>query len=104
MVPLPDCAHVHRELSRPGVSRELLWHEYKSAHPDGLEYTAFCNHYRRWRASQEVVFRQVHVPGDKLFVDYAGHTMPVVDPVTGALVTDLRPDWLGSHARALIAR
>lgn len=121
-VPLPDCAHVHRELSRRGVTRELLWHEYKSAHPDGLQYTAFCNHYRRWRASQEVVFRQIHAPGDKLFVDYAGHTMPVVDRATGAVRyaqlfvavlgcsnytyaeatwSQTLPDWLGSHTRAL---
>ncbi len=121
-VPWPDYAEVHRELSRRGVTRELLWHEYKSAHPDGLQYTAFCNHYRHWLATQEVVLRQVHVPGDKLFVDYAGQTMPVVDRLTGevrhaqlfvavlgcsnytyadATWSQTLPDWLGSHGRAL---
>ncbi len=49
--PLPDCAHVRREVSQRGGTRELLWHEYKTAHRDGLQYTAFCNNYRCWRAS-----------------------------------------------------
>ena len=121
-VPLPDFAHVHRELGRRGVTRELLWQEYKCANPEGMQYTAFCNHYRRWRASQEPVLRQVHVPGDKLFVDYAGHTVPVIDRTTGqarnaqifvavlgasnytyaeATASQSLPDWLGSHGRAL---
>jgi len=121
-VPWPDYAEVHRELARRGVTRELLWHEYKTTHPNGLQYTAFCNHYRHWLATQEVVLRQVHTPGDKLFVDYAGQTMPVVDRLTGevryaqlfvavlgcsnytyAEVTwsQALPDWLGSHGRAL---
>ena len=90
--------------------------------PTGLRYTAFCNHYRRWCATQEVVFRQVHTPGDKLFVDYAGHTLPVIDRLTGeehraqifvavlgasnytyaeATGSQSLPDWLGSHVRAL---
>ena len=121
-VPWPDYAHVHRELARRGVTRELLWHEYKTAHPDGLQYTAFCNHYRRWRATQEVVLRQTHAPGDKLFVDYAGQTIAIVDRTTGAsrhaqlfvavlgcsnytyaeaTWSQALPDWLGSHGRAL---
>ena len=121
-VPLPDFAHVERELGRRGVTRELLWREYKSAHPEGLQYTAFCNHYRRWRASQALVLRQIHAPGDKRLKDYAGHTMPVVDRTTGegkhaqlfvavlgcsnytyaeATWSQTLPDWLGSHARAL---
>jgi transposase len=122
-VPLPDCAHVHRELAHRGVTRLLLWQEYKSEHPDGLQYTAFCIQYRRWLCSQELVFRQVHVPGDKLFVDYAGQTVPIVDRHTGELRaaqvfvavlgasnysyaqaswTQALPDWLGAHVRALV--
>ena len=120
--PLPDFAAVHRELARRSVTRWLLWQEYKAQYPEGLQYTAFCNQYRRWLATQELVFRQVHVPGDKLFVDYAGQTMPVTDRSTGELreaqifVAVLgasnytyaeaswgqsAPDWLGSHVRAL---
>jgi len=120
--PLPDFAAVHAELARKGVTRWLLWQEYKAAHPDGLQYTAFCIHYQRWHSAQAVVLRQVHAPGDKLFVDYAGQTVPVVDRHTGELRdaqvfvavlgcsnysfaeatwTQALPDWLGSHVRAL---
>lgn len=45
-IPLPDCSAIHAELSRKGVTRALLWQEYKAAHADGLEYSAFCDHYR----------------------------------------------------------
>ena len=72
-VALPDFAHVQRELSRPGVTRMLLWQEYKAEHPDGLQYTAFCIHYRRWlERAAEPVMRFEHRAGDKCFVDYAG--------------------------------
>ena len=118
---MPDFEQVHRELARKGVTRELLWREFKSATPQGVQYTAFCNGYRQWLATREPVFRQVHVPGDKLFVDYAGHTVPITDRHTGQLanaqifvavlgasnytfaeatLTQTLPDWLGSHVRA----
>ena len=84
-VPAPDFAGVHRELARRGVTRWLLWQEFKAAHPDGVQYTAFCNQYRRWLATQELVFRQVHLPGDKLFVDYAGQTVAIIDRLSGEL-------------------
>ena len=120
--PRPDFAHLHRELGRRGVTRLLLWEEYKSGHPDGWQYSVFCDQYRRWLARQELVLRQDHVPGDKLFVDYAGQTVPVVDRYTGevraaqifvavlgcsnfsyaeATWTQGAADWLGSHVRAL---
>ena len=82
--PQADFAHVHRELVRPGVTRMLLWQEYKAAHPDGWQYSIFCERYRRWLQTQELVLRQQHTPGDKLFVDYAGQTMPVIDRLSGA--------------------
>ena len=121
-VPLPDYAAVHAELAGRGVTRLLLWQEYRAANTDGLQYTAFCNGYRRWRATQELVFRAVHAPGDKLFVDYAGQAVAVVDRGTGevraaqifvavlgcsnysyaeASWTQASADWLGSHVRAL---
>jgi transposase len=53
--PLPDFAHVHAELKRKGVTRQLLWQEYRAAHPDGCEYSAFCDHYRAWLATQDAV-------------------------------------------------
>jgi len=121
-VAMPDFPAVHRELGHRGVTRLLLWQEYKAAHPQGVQYTAFCLRYRRWLLSQEWVFRQVHAPGDKLFVDYAGQTAAVTDRATGeirdaqvfvavlgasnysyaeATWTQALPDWLGSHVRAL---
>ncbi len=120
--PQPDFAEMHAELSRRGVTRLLLWQEYKAAHPDGWQYSVFCDQYRRWLLSQELVLRQQHAPGDKLFVDYAGQTVPVIDRYTGeireaqifvavlgcsnytyaeATFTQQLGDWLGAHVRAL---
>jgi len=120
--PQPDFAALHRELQRRSVTRLLLWEEYKSAQPNGWQYSVFCDQYRRWRAHQEVVLRAEHAPGDKLFVDYAGQTVPIVDRHSGecraaqifvavlgcsnftyveATWTQGAPDWLGSHVRAL---
>jgi len=83
--PLPDWAEVHRELSRNGVTLELLWLEYKAAQVDGYQYSRFCDLYRQWRGTLDVVLRQAHGAGEKIFVDYAGHTASVVDPETGEL-------------------
>lgn len=119
---LPDFAELHAELKRPGVTRLLLWQEYKALHPDGWQYSVFCDQYRRWLATQDVVLRQTHVPGEKCFVDYAGQTVGIVDRHTGevhaaqifvavlgassytfaeATWTQQLCDWLGSHVRAL---
>lgn len=81
--PLPDWAWVHRELQRKGVTLSLLWQEYRERHPDGLGFTAFCNHYRAWARRLPRRMRQRHTAGEKLFVDYAGATVPVIDPATG---------------------
>ena len=81
--PLPDFADSHRELRRKSVTLMLLWMAYKAAHPDGLMYSAFCERYRAWRDHLDVVMRQTHLAGDKLFVDDAGQTMPVIDRMTG---------------------
>jgi transposase len=74
---------VYRELRRKGVTLTLLWQEYKAVYPDGYQFTQFCEHYKRWLGTQELVMRQHHRAGEKLFIDYAGQTMPVVDPKTG---------------------
>jgi len=83
--PTPDWAQVHAERKRPGVTLQLFWLEYKQAHPDGYQYTQFCAHYHRWCAQLDPVLRHVHAAGEKVFVDYAGQTMWVVDPQTGAV-------------------
>ncbi len=118
----PDWPAVHRELRRKNVTLSLLWEEYRASHPDdGYGYSRFCELYRRWEGRLTPVMRQHHVAGDKLFVDYAGDTLDVVDPKTGevreaqlfvavlgasnytfaeATWTQTLPDWIGSHVRA----
>jgi transposase/mannose-6-phosphate isomerase-like protein (cupin superfamily) len=81
--PLPDWAWVHQELRRKGVTLSLVWEEYRTAHPDGLGFTAFCNHYRAWERRLPRTMRHRHRAGEKLFVDYAGYTVPISDPATG---------------------
>jgi transposase len=74
---LPDWKHLHEELRRPGVTLQLLWQEYRQAHPQGYAYSRFCQLYREWAATLEPVLRQVHVPGERMFVDWAGQTVPI---------------------------
>jgi len=118
--PLPDWATVHAEHKLPGVTRQLLWLEYKAAHPDGYQYTQFCAYYGRWLATIDPVLRQEYRAGERVFVDYAGQTMPVVDPATGevresqifvgalgashylyveATWSQRLPDWIAAHVR-----
>ena len=120
--PLPHWPTVHQELRRKGVTLALLWHEYKAEHPEGIQYSRFCDHYRAWTQHLDVVMRQHHRAGEKLFVDYAGHTVPVINRETGELReaqifvavlgasnytfaeatwTQSLPDWCASHVRAL---
>jgi transposase len=84
--PLPDWAAVHRELRRKGVTLQLLWLEYRERHPDGYQYTQFCDLYRRWQRRLDVVLRQEHRAGERLFVDFPGQTVPVVDADTGGVL------------------
>ena len=81
--PLPSLAQVHQELRRPGVTRRLLWEEYRQNHPDGYAYTQFCEYYQRFRAQLEPSLRQPYKAGEKLFVDWAGQTLAVTDPQSG---------------------
>ena len=118
--PLPDWAMIHAELRRPGVTLALLWQEYRLSQPKGFQYSWFCEHYRAWQGKLDVVMRQEHRVGEKLFVDYARQTVPVIDRHSGeirqsqvfvavlgassytfaeATWSQQLPDWLGSHAR-----
>jgi len=83
---VPDWSVVHEESKRKGVTMALLWDEYKAANPTGFQYSWFCEHYRRWLGKVDVVMRQTHRAGEKLFVDYAGQTMPIIDKSTGEVV------------------
>ena len=118
----PDWPTIHRELRRKDVTLALLWEEYRAAHPDGYGYSRFCELYRRWEGRLAPTMRQHHVAGERMFVDYAGATLPVIDAATGtvrqaqlfvavlgasnytfaeATWTQSLPDWIGSHGRAL---
>ena len=118
---LPDWPTVHRELRRKGVTLQLVWEEYRAAHPDGYGRSWFCELYRAWEGRLSPTMRQTHVAGEKLFVDYAGTTIDVVDATTGevhacqlfvaalgassltyaeATFTQTLSDWIGSHTRA----
>ena len=82
--PLPDFVAIREQLQRHRhLTLQLLWEEYRQAHPDGYGYSRFCELYQRWRRKQDVVLRQEHKAGEKMFVDWAGATIPVHDPMTG---------------------
>lgn len=81
--PEPNPAEIHLELRRPGMTLELLHLEYLEEHPDGLKYTAFCERYRRWRKRRSPWMRQVHLAGEKAFVDFSGKRPRLTDPETG---------------------
>ena len=81
--PVPDRDRVHKELRRKGVTLQLLWVEYREAHPDGYGYSQFASLYRAWRGQADVTMRQWHVAGEKLFVGFPGDTVPVWDRRTG---------------------
>ncbi len=84
---LPDFPALHAELQQhPHLTLQLAWEEYRQVHPEGYGYSRFCELYQRWRGKQDVVLRQVHKPGEKGFVDWAGATIPVHDPVTGEVL------------------
>ncbi len=82
----PDYTKVHQELKKKGVTLLLLWEEYRAAVGDAsYQYTAFCTHYRAWAGQLKRSMRQIHRAGEKLFADYAGPTMPLIDADTGEI-------------------
>jgi transposase len=85
--PMPDFAYVHRELRRRGVTLELLWLEYRELHPDGYGYTQFVHHYRVFKGRVDLVMRQVHRAGEKLFVDFPGMRITTSSPPTATTPT-----------------
>jgi transposase len=117
---IPDWKQIHDELKGKYVTLFLLWQEYRQANPEGYQYSWFCEHYRAWQGKLDLVMRQDHRAGEKLFVDYAGQTVPVIDRTTGgiheaqifvavmgasnytyaeATWSQKLPDWIGSHIR-----
>jgi transposase len=122
--PPPDCEHIYNELRtyrKFNLTLSQLWLEYKEKHPDGYQYTQFCEHYWRWRKKLDYCMRQEHRGGEKLFIDYADG-LSIIDRVTGELIltqlflavwgassytyaeatlSQTLPDWIGAHRRAL---
>ena len=82
----PDYALVHQELKKKGVTLTLLWEEYLQAVGGrGYRYTAFCTRYKAWIGQLKRSMRQIHRAGEKLFADYAGPTVPIIDTITGEI-------------------
>jgi transposase len=120
--PVPDYRHIDEELrTHANLTLQLLWEEYRRAHDNGCCYSRFCVLYRRWKKKQEVVLRQQHTPGEKLFLDWAGATIPIYDRQSGNVIeaslfvavlgyssyayaeatSDQRlPNWIGAQVRA----
>lgn len=117
----PDFAHLHQELKRKGVTLQLLWEEYAAAHAgQAYRYSQFCLLYHRFAQTLKRSMRQVHRAGDKLFIDYSGDTVPIIDAGSGesrraeifvavlgassytyaeATWSQQLPDWIASHVR-----
>ena len=81
----PNFASVHQELKRAGVTLQLLWEEYAKDNALAYKYTSFCVKYREWAMGLKRSMRQTHIAGEKLFVDYAGQTVPIIDATTGEI-------------------
>ena len=114
----PDCAYIHRELKRDGVTLQLLWEEHLQVHPSGYRYTQFCEIYRQWVRRLRPSMRQIHRAGEKTFIDFSGKRPSLVDRRTGELRpvelfvsvlgasnltyaeatrTQQLPDWVDAH-------
>jgi transposase len=120
---LPDFDYIYRELKahkKFNLTLDQLWREYREHHPDGYQYSQFCQLYRSYRGKLDYSMRQDHKGGEKLFVDY-GEGLPLIDWQTGepiptqlfvcvwgastytfaeATLSQKLPDWIGSHTRA----
>ena len=121
--PPPDCEYIYNQLRRyrnVNLTLTQLWLEYKEKHPDGYQYTQFCEYYHRWRGKLDYCMRQEHRAGEKVFVDYSD-SLAIVVPLTGevistqlfvevwgasnytyaeATLSQTLPNWIGSHVRA----
>lgn len=82
---MPPFDYINKELKRKRVTLQLLWHEYRQNNPEGYQYSQFCLRYRAWARTLDISMRQTYKAGEKLFVDFAGDTIPIHDPATGAI-------------------
>ena len=120
--PLPNWEEVRKELRKKGVTLKLLWEEYRDQHPAAYyKYTQYCEYYRRWAKTQSPSARIPHTAGEVMEVDYAGLTLPLVNPESGEisqmpvfvatlpasdyLYAEVQPSqekghWINGHVRA----
>jgi transposase len=119
-----DWPTIENELKRRGVTLLLLWQEYLADQPDGYSYTRFCELHKGWKQTVSATMRQTHLAGERLFVDWAGDTIGIIDPATGeehrarifvaalgasnftyaeARWTETLSDWIGAHVNAFAA-
>lgn len=119
-LPEPNWAQLAQDLKKPGVTLMILWEEYRAVHAAGYGYSRFCELFRSFERRLSPTMRQEHVAGDKVFVDYSGKKLSIVDPVTGEVReaeifvavlgasgftyaettwTQSLPDWIGAHGR-----
>jgi transposase len=117
----PNWSEIHRELRKKGVTRQLLWQEYRQGAPRGYHYSQFCERYRRWTKALAPVLRMPHKAGEKMFVDYAGMSIPYTERETGDVreaavfvaalgassltyaevqASQELANWIGAHVRA----
>jgi len=120
--PVLDMIYIRNEMRRKHVTLQLLWEEYKAHTPEGYSYSQYCQLYRAWLGKQAISLRQEHRAGEKLFIDYAGDTVPIHDPITGdireahlfvsvlgcsnytyaeATLSETLPDWVDAQIHAL---
>lgn len=118
---IADWMWVHQEMQRKGVTLHLLWEEMSAKDDHLCGYSQFCRHYAVWKKGLNLSMRQDHKAGEKLFVDYAGQTVPIIDQHTGeirqaqifvatlgasnytyaeATWSQALPEWLSSHCNA----
>lgn len=119
---MPCWETIHLEHRKNDVTLQVLWEEYRDQEPDGLSYSYFCDLYRKFSKTVDLSMRQVHKAGEKMFVDYCGKTVEIIDPITGeirhaqifvavlgasnylyaeATWSQQLSDWISSHVRAL---
>jgi hypothetical protein len=79
---MPPLDYLYQELKKKGITLQLLWCEYKQSNPEGYQYSQFCKRYQSWVDKLDVCLRQEYRAGEKLFVDYAGQTIPVQKPIS----------------------
>jgi len=122
--PAPDYEYIYSQLRtyrKFNLTLVQLWLEYKEKHPDGYQYSQFCDLYRRWRGKLDYVMRQEHRAGEKAFIDYSDG-LSILEMATGELIStqlflavwgassytyaeatlsQTLPEWIGSHRRSL---